>query len=73
MNFVVCACLQPTWWDAVRYVPPLGTLARIKKKNIPRLTFIEDRLIRCVCVCVLAFRLWRCLRVCLCVCVHVCL
>jgi hypothetical protein len=39
---------QPAWWDAVCKVPPLGTLPRIKKKSIRRITFIEDRLIRYV-------------------------
>ncbi len=43
---VVCWPSQPSWWDAIRYVPPLGTLPRIKKKEVPKLHFLEDRLIR---------------------------
>lgn len=37
---------KPSWWDAVRRVPPLGLLPRRKKKEIPVLRFVEDRLIR---------------------------
>lgn len=29
-------------------MPPTAFVPRIKKKTIPRITFIEDRLIRCV-------------------------
>lgn len=40
--------LQPTWWDAVTKVPPTGFTPRIKKRDIPHVRFIEDRLIRYV-------------------------
>ena len=37
---------QPAWWDAVRKVPPTAFVPRVKKADIPRITFVEDRLIR---------------------------
>jgi hypothetical protein len=40
--------VQPSWWEAVRKVPPTAFVPRIKKKTIPRITFLEDKLIRCV-------------------------
>lgn len=44
------ACSQPTWWDAFRKVPPGVRLPRpYKKKFLPRITFPEDRLIKCAC------------------------
>jgi hypothetical protein len=29
-------------------VPPMGLLPRIKKKEVVKLRFLEDRLVRCV-------------------------
>lgn len=37
---------KPGWWEAVQRVPPTGFVPRIKKAEIPRIRFIEDRLIR---------------------------
>jgi len=37
---------KPTWWEAVQKVPPTAVLPRLKKKFIPRLRFIEDKLMR---------------------------
>ena len=39
---------KPGWWDAVRKVPPTAWVPRVKKAEIPRITFLEDRLVRCV-------------------------
>jgi len=39
---------KPTWWEAVQKVPPTAVLPRLKKKFIPRLRFIEDKLMRLV-------------------------
>lgn len=41
-------CAQPAWWDAMCKVPPMGLLPRIKKKEVVKLRFLEDRLVRCV-------------------------
>ncbi len=37
---------RPTWWDAVANVPPVHFQPRIKKKEVPSITFLEDRLVR---------------------------
>ena len=39
---------RPTWWDAVSNVPPVHFQPRIKKREVPAITFLEDRLVRCV-------------------------
>jgi hypothetical protein len=52
---------KPAWWEAVTKVPPAAFVPRVKKRDIPRITFVEDRLIRCVrrrCVR-LGWRWWR--------------
>lgn len=35
---------KPTWWEAVQKVPPTAVMPRIKKKDIPRIRFVEDKL-----------------------------
>ena len=40
---------RPTWWDAVSNVPPVHFQPRIKKREVPAITFLEDSLVRCVC------------------------
>jgi hypothetical protein len=37
---------KPTWWEAVQKVPPTAVMPRLKKKYIPRIRFVEDRLMR---------------------------
>ena len=39
---------RPTWWDAVSNVPPAHFQPRIKKREVPSISFLEDRLVRCV-------------------------
>lgn len=39
---------RPTWWDAVSSVPPAHFQPRIRKRDVPAITFLEDRLVRCV-------------------------
>lgn len=42
---------KPTWWEAVQKVPPTAVMPRIKKKDIPRIRFVEDKLMRRVYSC----------------------
>lgn len=37
---------KPSWWEAVQRVPPTGFVPRIKKRDVPTVRFLEDRLIR---------------------------
>eukprot|EP01138_Halocafeteria_seosinensis_P004074 gb/GECG01004166.1/.p1 GENE.gb/GECG01004166.1/~~gb/GECG01004166.1/.p1 ORF type:complete len:206 (+),score=23.69 gb/GECG01004166.1/:1-618(+) len=37
---------KPSWYDAMRKVPPLPVEPAIKKREVPRMVFVEDRLIR---------------------------
>lgn len=39
---------KPSWWDAVSRVPPVHFQPRINKQEVPRIHFLEDRLMRCV-------------------------
>lgn len=40
--------LQPAWWDAISNVPPMHHQPRVRKNEIPAITFAEDRLIKYV-------------------------
>jgi len=37
---------KPAWWDAVQKAPPTFQ-PRVKKRDIPHIAFVEDRLLRC--------------------------
>lgn len=37
---------KPAWWDAVSRVPPVHFQPRIPKASVPKLTFMEDGLLR---------------------------
>lgn len=37
---------KPAWWEAVTKVPPPSTPGRVRKDEIPRIRFVEDRLVR---------------------------
>lgn len=37
---------RPTWWTAVSAVPPAAVVPRVKKRDVPRIRFLEDRLMR---------------------------
>ena len=39
---------RPAWLDAVAKVPPAHFQPRLKMRNVPKITFLEDKLLRCV-------------------------
>jgi len=39
---------RPSWYDAISNVPPLHFQPRIKKRDVPTITFLEDRLTKSV-------------------------
>lgn len=36
---------KPSWWEAVQKVPPPTAPGRLRKADIPRIRFAEDRLV----------------------------